>query len=99
MLQHPTCEHCDKPLPLSKHTGRRRRFCSPQCRVAEFRYNRDAGTYQGIECNETRYETSAKSTTCKRDFRGRGIDLRGVDRDLAERILVTELPRLRRVAP
>jgi hypothetical protein len=95
MLQQPTCAHCGAPLPLSRATDRRRRFCSSACRVAEFRYSHAVAPYDHINCNETHPKNTAISDSCRGEIRGRGIDLRTIDRGLAERIIAAELPKLR----
>jgi hypothetical protein len=99
MLQQPACAHCGKFLPLSKHTGRRRRFCSLQCRVAEFRYGKTAPRSEGTGCNETRPKNSTKSGASAGHFRGRGIDLIGLEPELRQAIIAAEIGFTRKLAP
>lgn len=89
MLQQPTCAYCGKILPFSKHTGRRRRFCSPACRKSEFRYQKTTRP-QCIGCDETRSKNSTNSSTSTGVFRGRGIDLCGIEPAVRERIIDLE---------
>jgi endogenous inhibitor of DNA gyrase (YacG/DUF329 family) len=90
MLQKPHCAYCGKVLPLSKPIGRRRRFCSTRCRVAEFRYALDDSVYKGPGRNDFKSENATIPDTCKPDFRGRGIDLRGIDQKTRGRIIDLE---------
>jgi hypothetical protein len=89
------CQHCGEKFPIAKRPGTRPIYCSAKCKQAAFRNRKWLDQYGLPDPLRVKSKTTAVSNTCTGTFRGRGIDLGGLEAALRRRILESELPHLR----
>jgi hypothetical protein len=95
-----TCRWCAEKFHRAARTGRKPEFCSDNCRMAfwaKVRWTEQNAFRAGrgidiAQSNETPGKTQASSSISTGTFRGRGIDLAGVEPAVRERILDLTFP-------
>jgi hypothetical protein len=94
------CEHCGDEFRRTARGGRKPKFCTDQCRDRargdrDWRVSWENLGWTTADPRNAR-KSSTSSTASTGVFRGRGIDLAGLEPELRRLILSAELPRLRR---
>src|SRR5262249_31546648 len=91
-------QHCGAEIGSSgKRSGRKARFCSAACKHRAFRRAKWVSRYGTADPRRNESKNAAVSSTSTGTFRGRGIDLAGLQPELRRRILQVELPHLRAI--
>src|ERR1700730_3846250 len=101
------CRHIEDPFRRAAGTGRKPEFCSDNCRMAfhaKVRWTEQntfsPGSDSGIaRSNETPQKIRTNSSICTGTFRGRGIDLAGVEPATREHIIDFTFPGWKRAQP
>jgi hypothetical protein len=86
------CDHCGEEIRSTKRSGRKASYCSRACKQAAFRARKWAGRYGTPDPLRNASKTHVFSSTSTGVFRGRGVDLGGVEPVVRERIIDLAFP-------
>src|SRR6266700_5950767 len=86
------CQHCGEETRSGKRSGRKAIYCSPACKQAAFRARKWAGRYRTPDPLRNTSKTPVISSTSTGVFRGRGIDLGGLEPAVRECIINLAFP-------